>query len=75
MVRQKQHIYTDGKVKEGEIYNVKWGTSEASSSDGVIKAMEIKGPTPFHSFVQDIAEITTFYWTLNKYFSRKPHLV
>jgi hypothetical protein len=25
MVRQKQHIYADGKVKEGEIYNVKWG--------------------------------------------------
>ena len=38
MVRQKQHIYTDGKVKEGEIYNVKWGTSEASSSDAVIIA-------------------------------------
>ena len=37
MVRQKQHIYTDGKVKEGEIYNVKWGTSEASS-DAVIIA-------------------------------------
>jgi len=38
MVRQKQHICTDGKVKEGEIYTVKWGTSEASASDAVIIA-------------------------------------
>jgi transketolase len=35
---QELKIYTDGKVKEGEIYNVKWGTSEASSSDAVIIA-------------------------------------
>jgi len=38
MVRQKQHIYTDGKVKEGEIYSVKWGTTEAAASDAMIIA-------------------------------------